>query len=172
MKAIYKYYQVLMFSTICFLNVVSFRRTTLYECLVLEAPKVEVGQWLIGGQRTRFLSRCLIFLKIFKFSSFVRHLPKISRRNWQPSLRRSEERWVWFLAVQNSSIGDLVTDSLTKDFTNWHTKSNPRSHPRDLWPLRHLFRVMRRHDMTKKNWQRQIQRQRQWQRQRHFENTS
>ena len=25
-----------------------------------------------------------------------------------------------------------------------------QSDPRDLWPLRHLFRVMRRHDMTKK----------------------
>ena len=27
-----------------------------------------------------------------------------------------------------------------------------KSNPRDLWPLRHLFRVMRRHDMTKKNY--------------------
>ena len=25
-----------------------------------------------------------------------------------------------------------------------------KSHPRELWPLRHLFRVIRRHDMTKK----------------------
>ena len=53
-------------------------------------------------------------------------------------------------------------------------RTPPKSNPRDLWPLRHLFRVMRRHDMTKKNWQRQwqrqIQRQRQWQKQRHFEN--
>ena len=50
-------------------------------------------------------------------------------------------------------------------------RTPPKSNPRDLWPLRHLFRMMRRHDMTKKNWQRQIQRQRQWQRQRqrHFE---
>ena len=64
-----------------------------------------------------------------------------------------------FLAVHNSSIGDLFTDWLTdsvtewlshwltEDFTNWHSKRVPR----DLWPLRHLFRVMRRHDMTKKN---------------------
>ena len=27
-----------------------------------------------------------------------------------------------------------------------------QSDPRDLWPLRHLIRVMRRHDMTKKNY--------------------
>ena len=47
-----------------------------------------------------------------------------------------------FLAVQNSSIGDLVTHSLTH-FYFCHTKSNPR----DLLPLRHLIRVMRRHDM-------------------------
>ena len=40
-----------------------------------------------------------------------------------------------FLAVQNSSIGDLVmtslTQSLSQDFTTWHSKSDPR----DLWPL-------------------------------------
>ena len=29
-------------------------------------------------------------------------------------------------------------------------RTRPKSHPRDLWPLRHLFRVMRRHDLTKK----------------------
>ena len=29
-------------------------------------------------------------------------------------------------------------------------RTPPKSNPRDLWPLRHLFRVMRRHDMTKK----------------------
>ena len=29
-------------------------------------------------------------------------------------------------------------------------RTHPQSNPRDLWPLRHLFRVMRRHDMTKK----------------------
>ena len=37
---------------------------------------------------------------------------------------------VLFLAVQNSSIGDLVTnsltDSVTKNFTNCHSKSDPR----------------------------------------------
>ena len=31
-----------------------------------------------------------------------------------------------------------LTHSLTEDFTNWHTKSDPR----DLWALRHLIRVM------------------------------
>ena len=31
-------------------------------------------------------------------------------------------------------------------FTDWHTKSDPR----DLWPLRHLIRVMRRQDITTK----------------------
>ena len=29
-------------------------------------------------------------------------------------------------------------------------RTSPKSHPRDLLPLRHLFRVMRKHDMTKK----------------------
>ena len=29
-------------------------------------------------------------------------------------------------------------------------RTPPKSNPRDLWPLWHLFRVMRRHDLTKK----------------------
>ena len=29
-------------------------------------------------------------------------------------------------------------------------RTPPKNHPRDLWPLRHLFRVMRKHDLTKK----------------------
>ena len=59
-----------------------------------------------------------------------------------------------FLAVQNSSIGDLVTHWVTHwlshsltDFYFCHTKSNPR----DLLPLRHLIRVLRRHDLTERD---------------------
>ena len=32
-------------------------------------------------------------------------------------------------------------------FYFWHTKNDPR----DLWPLRHLIRVMRRHELTEKD---------------------
>ena len=46
-----------------------------------------------------------------------------------------------------SSIGDLVTDSLTQ----WLLILTLQSDPRDLWPLWHLIRVMRRHDLTKKS---------------------
>ena len=60
-----------------------------------------------------------------------------------------------FLAVQNSSIGDLVTHSLGQSgslqsvshwwyFYFWHIKDDTR----DLWPLRHLIRVIRKHDLT------------------------
>ena len=62
--------------------------------------------------------------------------------------------FVVFLAVENSSVGDLVThsltDSLTQSLTDFyfcHTKSNPR----DLRPLNHLIGVMRRHDLTEKD---------------------
>ena len=39
--------------------------------------------------------------------------------------------------------------------TDWVTESHcwkppPESNPRDLWPLRHLIRVMRRHNLAKK----------------------
>ena len=41
-----------------------------------------------------------------------------------------------------SSIDDLVTHWLT----DWGLSK--MSNPRDLWPLRHLLRVMRKHDLT------------------------
>ena len=56
----------------------------------------------------------------------------------------------FFLAVQNSSIGDLVTHSLTHSLTDsqyfyfWLTNSDPR----DLQPLRHLIKLMRRQDQN------------------------
>ena len=58
----------------------------------------------------------------------------------------------YFLAVHNSSIGDLVpclvlcllclTPLTIRVFTTL------QSEPRDLWPLRHLISVMRRHDLS------------------------
>ena len=57
---------------------------------------------------------------------------------------------ILILAVQNSSIGDLITDwlndSLTEDFTNWHTKNNIIV----FIPSRHLIRVMKGHVLTPK----------------------
>ena len=49
------------------------------------------------------------------------------------------QKQIYFQLSTDSFIGDFVTDSLTE----------PRD-PRDLWRLRHLIRVMRRHDRTKK----------------------
>ena len=37
-----------------------------------------------------------------------------------------------------------------KDKDKGTLRTPPKSNPRDLWPLRHMFRVMRKHDMTKK----------------------
>ena len=79
-----------------------------------------------------------------------------------------------FLAVQTrvweSSIPTPVTEWVQtyKEVLLFDIQSDPSA----FWPLRHLIRVMRRLDLTKKTqWQRQIQRQRQWQRQIHLENT-
>ena len=54
-----------------------------------------------------------------------------------------------------------MTKKIDKDKYKYKDKDNdkdkgilrtpPKSNPRDLLPLRYLFRVMRRHDMTKKN---------------------
>ena len=46
-------------------------------------------------------------------------------------------------AVHNSSIGDLVTESLTHLLF-----LTLKSDPRDQWPLRHLITVMKKHDLT------------------------
>ena len=78
------------------------------------------------------------------------------------SMLMMDKIWIWsmwlcflFLTVQNSSIGDLVPW-----LVGWSVGPLPltirvfttlQSEPRDLWPLRHLIRVMRRHDLTKKS---------------------
>ena len=53
-----------------------------------------------------------------------------------------------FSCTADSSIGDLVTHSLSE----WGTflKTQQQSDPRDLRPLRHLIRMISRHDLTKK----------------------
>ena len=51
-----------------------------------------------------------------------------------------------FLAVQNSSIGELVSESLSE----WFFILKLQSDHRDFWPLIHLIRVMGRHDLTEK----------------------
>ena len=56
---------------------------------------------------------------------------------------------VQFLAVQNSSIGLIVCWSVGPAPLTIKAFTTLQSDPRDLWPLRHLIRVMRRHDLTK-----------------------
>ena len=58
---------------------------------------------------------------------------------------------LWFLAVQNSSIGDLVTDSLTHWVTHWVTdfyfwhRNNDHDHDHDhdlnhdIWNIWHIW---------------------------------
>ena len=54
---------------------------------------------------------------------------------------------IHFLAVQPTA--QQVTLSLTAWLTDWATflKTQQQCDPRDLWPLRHLIRVMRGHDL-------------------------
>ena len=63
--------------------------------------------------------------------------------------RGAQARW-HFLAVQNSSIGDLVPWSVRPSVTT--NNQTLQSDPRDLRPLRHLIRVMKRHDLTGLFW--------------------
>ena len=54
-----------------------------------------------------------------------------------------------FLAVQNSSIGDLVLWSVCLTELTIRVFTSLQSDPTHLWPLGHLIRVTRRHDLTK-----------------------
>ena len=72
-----------------------------------------------------------------------RRAMKDKSKRKQMTMKVAIQQYLLFLAVQNSSIGDLVTQSLT-ELLLLHTNSDPR----DLWPLRHLFRVMRKHNLT------------------------
>ena len=61
----------------------------------------------------------------------------------------------FLFSCPDESLRQLYTypcNSLTDWLTHWQTSYflTLKSNPRDLWPLRHLFRVMRRHDMTKR----------------------
>ena len=66
---------------------------------------------------------------------------------FHPTIR---EFAVFFLAVQNSSISDLVPCLVCLTELTIRVFTTLQSEPRDLSPLRHLIRVMRRHDLTKK----------------------
>ena len=56
-----------------------------------------------------------------------------------------------FLAVQNSSIGDIVPWSLGLTELTIRVFTSLQSNPTHLWPLGHLIKVTRRHDLTKKD---------------------
>ena len=56
-----------------------------------------------------------------------------------------------FEAFDRSDEGTLQDQKKDndKDKDKYILRTPPKINPRDLWPLRHLFIVMRRHDMTK-----------------------
>ena len=72
---------------------------------------------------------------------------------WEDTKHKTQLANLWiFLAVQtfvwDSSIPTPVTTYIQTDKGFYFLTL--QSNPRDLWPLRHLIRVMRRHDLTKK----------------------
>ena len=90
------------------------------------------------------------FVSVKKLSIF--NVIQIQRRRLQQAVLFV----YFFLAVHNSSIGDHVpclvrllvgpAPLTIRVFTT--LQSVVQSDPRDLWPLRHLIRVIRKHDLT------------------------
>ena len=66
---------------------------------------------------------------------------------WQRNFLKAvgDPEWVMFLAVHNSSIGHLVPPLVGLTKLTIRVFTTLQSEPRDLWPLRHLIRGMRRH---------------------------
>ena len=75
------------------------------------------------------------------FAQFLQHLHKYSN-----SQNLHNCQYLHFLAVQNSSIGLIVPPAPLRVLLLLTLQTEPR----DLWPLRHLIRVMNRHDLTEK----------------------
>ena len=86
---------------------------------------------------------CVIILKHMRLSLYC-HTLFVSFVNLVFSCPEQLNRWPchWLTHSLTHSLSHWVTD-----FYFCHTKSNPR----DLQPLRHLIRVMRRHDLTEKD---------------------
>ena len=54
--------------------------------------------------------------------------------------------------TNKKTMTNTKTKTMTMTKTNTFQRAPPKSDPRDLRPLRHLIRAMRKHDMTKKNY--------------------
>ena len=76
------------------------------------------------------------------------HLSGLDRRVLYLHQHCPNKSQTTFLAVQNSSIGDLVTDSLTDWLTNTTFTFDIQRATLETSDLRHLIRVMKRHDLT------------------------
>ena len=68
---------------------------------------------------------------------------------WRPFFPKPSFFSTLFLAVQNSSIGDLGRPLASWSGTTNNQSLHSTTDPRDLWPFRHLIRMMSRHDLTK-----------------------
>ena len=85
-------------------------------------------------------------------SDLTIYIYKITHVHHMISYINKDIDWIFlFSCPADSSIGDLVTHSLTQWVSETpFEKTQQQSDPRDLQPLRHLIRVMRRYDLTKK----------------------
>ena len=81
---------------------------------------------------------CVIILKHMRLSLYC-HTLFVSFVNLVFSCPEQLNRWPCH------SLSQSVSHS--QHFNFWHAKSDPR----DLWPLRHLIRLMRRHYLTQQN---------------------
>ena len=79
----------------------------------------------------------------------------LSLTNKGDIMQKSIGRVQTFRLIFSRSIGGLVTDTLITGslIIEWLSDLflTLRNNPRYLWPLRHLIRVIRRHDLTQKD---------------------
>ena len=102
---------------------------------VLEGVWVGRGYYLSPSQAAREVIRAVITWR--NISSRIKLITLLcwSKHIWLKYVQcKTLKIHVKFLAVHNSSIGDLVTNWLTEDFTNWHYRVTLETC--DLWDLR------------------------------------
>ena len=113
-----------------------------YFIYVLKIPVLKYGFWDFTPQWFDEIDMLLWFLCAFEV---LQKLPW-QRLRAPPRMLFTSNALSLFSCPQqlNRWPCHSLTHWLTQDFTTWHSKSDPGG----LWPLRHLIRVMKKHDLT------------------------
>ena len=114
----------------------------LISSFVLHLTSVSGADWKFFSEPYSMIN--LLNLNIYKIFHFCPHMIFDQILNGTPiffSCPEQLNRWPCH------SLTESLSHSLSQYFYFWHTQSDTR----ELWPLKHPIRELRRHDLTEKN---------------------